>query len=140
MTQGDPFKAVADPTRRAILDRLRQSPASVGELTDGLPISQSAVSQQLSVLRAAGLVNQQREGTRRIYSVVDDGFAPVRDWIDQHDGVEKAVQPAPAPLVLDNPLPETAPEPPKEPAKPRGLTGLDRLAIQQGIGRESKRD
>ncbi len=85
MTQADSFKALADPTRRAILDRLRASPASVGDLTDGLPISQSAVSQQLGVLRAAGLVKQERDGQRRIYSVDGDGFAQVRDWITHYE-------------------------------------------------------
>ncbi len=85
MKQEDPFKALADPTRRAIMDRLRDGPCNVSDLTEVLPISQSAVSQQLGVLRAAGLVSQQKDGTRRIYSVDGAGFSQVRDWVGSYE-------------------------------------------------------
>ncbi|MEX3017732.1 ArsR/SmtB family transcription factor [Gymnodinialimonas hymeniacidonis] len=85
MKQEDPFRALADPTRRAIMDRLRDGPCNVSDLTEALPISQSAVSQQLGVLRAAGLVSQKKDGTRRIYSVDGEGFASVRHWVGTYE-------------------------------------------------------
>jgi len=76
------FAALADPTRRQVLERLRQRPRSVGELAGLLPISQPAVSQHLKVLREAGLVDQRAEGSRRIYSVRHEGLAELRGWLD----------------------------------------------------------
>jgi aminocarboxymuconate-semialdehyde decarboxylase len=61
--------ALADSTRRAVFERLRRGPLSVGRLAEGLAVTRPAVSQHLRVLEAAGLVSVRREGTRRIYSV-----------------------------------------------------------------------
>jgi DNA-binding transcriptional ArsR family regulator len=61
--------ALADPTRRAIFERLAQSPSPVGELARDLPVSRPAVSQHLKVLKSAGLVTDHPVGTRRVYSV-----------------------------------------------------------------------
>ena len=74
--------ALAEPTRRQILERLRAGPQSVGELTDAVPVSQSAVSQHLRVLREAGLVTERREGTRRLYRVHPDGLSSLRAYLD----------------------------------------------------------
>jgi DNA-binding transcriptional ArsR family regulator len=74
--------ALAEPTRRQVLEGLRAGPRSVGELTDVVPVSQSAVSQHLRVLREAGLVTERREGTRRLYRVDPDGLSALRAYLD----------------------------------------------------------
>ncbi len=74
--------ALAEPTRRQVLEGLRAGPRSVGELTDAVPVSQSAVSQHLRVLREAGLVTERREGTRRLYRVDPDGLSSLRAYLD----------------------------------------------------------
>lgn len=80
------FEALADPTRRAILERLAREPVAVGRLAQGLPVSRSAVSQHLKVLKDAQLVTDRVEGTRRIYRVDPRGIAAMRDWLDTHWG------------------------------------------------------
>ena len=74
--------ALGDPTRRSILERLRQGPRAVGELAEGLPVSRPAVSQHLRVLKEAGLVTERRDGTRRLYRVDFDGVGELRDYFD----------------------------------------------------------
>ncbi|MGZ4592640.1 MAG: ArsR/SmtB family transcription factor [Actinomycetes bacterium] len=74
--------ALADPTRRQVLEGLRAGPRSVSDLTAQLPVTQSAVSQHLRVLREAGLVSERRAGTRRLYRVELDGLSAVRAYID----------------------------------------------------------
>jgi DNA-binding transcriptional ArsR family regulator len=76
------FAALGDPTRRAVLARLRTGPRSVGEIVATLPVSQSAVSQHLRVLREAGLVTDRREGTRRLYQVDLEGLTALRAYVD----------------------------------------------------------
>jgi DNA-binding transcriptional ArsR family regulator len=75
--------ALGDPTRRAIFERLRSGPQAVGELAGGLPVSRPAVSQHLRVLKQAGLVAEQRQGTRRIYRIEPSGLAAVRAYFDE---------------------------------------------------------
>jgi len=75
--------ALGDPTRQAILDRLSDGPRAVGELAGELPISRPAVSQHLKVLKDVGLVNDRREGTRRLYHVDPAGLAVLRTYLDQ---------------------------------------------------------
>jgi DNA-binding transcriptional ArsR family regulator len=75
--------ALADPTRRAIFQRLAQSPEAVGELARGLPVSRPAVSQHLKVLKSAGLVSDHAVGTRRVYAVNPAGLAAIRDYFEQ---------------------------------------------------------
>jgi DNA-binding transcriptional ArsR family regulator len=75
--------ALADPTRRRVLERLRHGPKPVGEIADGLPVSRPAVSQHLAVLKAAGLVTDRAEGTRRVYAIDPHGLGAVRTWLDQ---------------------------------------------------------
>lgn len=76
------WATIADPSRRAILEQLAEHPRAVGELTDRLSISRPAVSQHLKVLRAAGLVTERPEGTRRIYRVNPVALAALRDQLD----------------------------------------------------------
>jgi DNA-binding transcriptional ArsR family regulator len=72
--------AIGDGTRRAILERLLDGPAAVGELAAGLPVSRPAVSQHLRVLKEAHLVTDRQVGTRRIYSVDPEGVREVRAY------------------------------------------------------------
>ena len=76
------LEALADPTRRALFERLGKTPSSVGELAAAFPISQPAVSQHLRVLREAELVRVKKEGTRRIYQVNDRGLSALRAYLD----------------------------------------------------------
>src|SRR5450631_229807 len=75
--------ALADPTRRAVFERLRDGPASVGVIAAGLPVSRPAVSQHLKALKEAGLVVDQAEGARRVYRIDPDGLGELRRWLDQ---------------------------------------------------------
>jgi DNA-binding transcriptional ArsR family regulator len=75
--------ALADPTRRAIFERLARSPSAVGDLAREFPVSRPAVSQHLKVLKSAGLVTDQAAGTRRVYSVDAAGVAAVREYFEQ---------------------------------------------------------
>ena len=76
------WTALADPTRRAIFERLADHPHAVGELAAELPVSRPAVSQHLKVLKAAGLVVDQHVGTRRVYRVDPDGLGALRAQLD----------------------------------------------------------
>jgi DNA-binding transcriptional ArsR family regulator len=77
------FSALYDPTRRAVLERLRDGPRPVGEIARGLPVTRPAVSQHLKVLKDAGLVSDRSEGTRRIYYIDPKGLGAMRAWLDQ---------------------------------------------------------
>jgi DNA-binding transcriptional ArsR family regulator len=77
------FSALHDPTRRAVLDRLRGGPCAVGEIAASLPVSRPAVSQHLKVLKEAGLVSDRSEGTKRIYYIDPSGLGAMRAWLDR---------------------------------------------------------
>jgi DNA-binding transcriptional ArsR family regulator len=77
------FAALADPTRRKVLERLAAGPRAVGELAEGLPVSRPAVSQHLKVLKEAGLVSDSQDGARRIYAIDPKGLGAMRAWLDQ---------------------------------------------------------
>ena len=81
--QVDGMSALGDPTRRAIFERLAEGPLPVGEIARGLPVSRPAVSQHLKVLKAAGLVLDQAEGTRRLYRIDPDGVGALRAYFDR---------------------------------------------------------
>src|SRR5918912_2233892 len=77
------FTALADPTRRAIFERLARSPSAVGELARELPVSRPAVSQHLKVLKEAGLVVDRAAGTRRLYQLDPRGVGTLRAYLDR---------------------------------------------------------
>lgn len=77
------ISALADPTRRAVFEKLRDGPRPVGEIARGLPVTRPAVSQHLKVLKDAGLVTDRSEGTRRIYYIDPKGLGAMRAWLDQ---------------------------------------------------------
>jgi DNA-binding transcriptional ArsR family regulator len=79
---GDPFDALGDPNRRAIVELLRSADRSVKELADALPISRPAVSRHLRLLKDAGLVMDRPEGTRRLYRLHDQGVEAVRAYLE----------------------------------------------------------
>lgn len=79
----DPFDALGDPNRRAILALLGTHDRSVQQLADALPISRPAVSRHLRVLKDARLVTDRPEGTRRLYSLQDHGVDAIRAYIEQ---------------------------------------------------------
>ncbi|HVY87167.1 MAG TPA: metalloregulator ArsR/SmtB family transcription factor [Caulobacterales bacterium] len=73
---------LADPTRRAVFERLREGPRSVAEIASGLPVSRPAVSQHLKALKDADLVRDEARGTARIYRIHAPGLRDLRDWLD----------------------------------------------------------
>jgi DNA-binding transcriptional ArsR family regulator len=79
---GDGWGALADGTRRAIVSRLADGPQAVGQLAAGLPVTRSAVSQHLKVLKDAGLVSERAAGTRRVYRLNPTAVAALRDQLD----------------------------------------------------------
>ncbi len=81
---GDGWGALADGTRRAIVSRLADGPQAVGRLAAGLPVSRSAVSQHLKVLKDAGLVSERAAGTRRVYRLNPAAVAALRDQLDTY--------------------------------------------------------
>jgi len=79
----DPFTALGDANRRAIVSMLAGGERSVQELADELPISRPAVSRHLRLLKEAGLVADRAEGVKRMYRLDDAGAAEVRDYMEQ---------------------------------------------------------
>jgi DNA-binding transcriptional ArsR family regulator len=74
--------ALGDPTRRAVFQRLRGGARSVTEISRGMKVTRPAVSQHLKVLKAAHLVSDRAEGTRRLYTIDSRGVQALRDWLD----------------------------------------------------------
>ena len=99
---GDPFEALGDPNRRAIVELLGAGDRSVQELADALPISRPAVSRHLRLLKQAGLVVEAPRGTRRIYRLHDEGVEAVRAYLERVWG-EAAER---FRLVSDNTIPK----------------------------------
>lgn len=104
---GDPFNALGDPNRRAIVELLGAGERSVQEIADVLPISRPAVSRHLRLLKGAGLVVETSRGTRRIYQLHDQGVEAVRAYMERVWG-EAAGR---FRLVADNSRPSASPGP-----------------------------
>ena len=84
MSDTDIFRALADPTRRAVLERLAGGELNATQIRDGLEMSQPAVSQHLAVLRQAGLISEERAGRNVRYRLRADGLSPLHDWLSRH--------------------------------------------------------
>ena len=82
----DIFRAIADPTRRAILDRLRAGPAPVNALAEDFAQTRPAISKHLRVLREAALVTEQRSGRERLYQLEPQRLQPIASWIEGYRG------------------------------------------------------
>ena len=78
---GSVFGAIADPTRRAILDLLREQPLRAGDLAARFAVSRPAIAKHVRVLRKAGLLSETREGTARIYALAPLRLAEVEQWL-----------------------------------------------------------
>ena len=76
------LQAVADPSRRTVLEILRRHPATAGELAAALPIARPGVSRHLRVLREAGLVEVRQESQRRIYTLRPEPLVEVDQWLE----------------------------------------------------------
>jgi DNA-binding transcriptional ArsR family regulator len=74
--------ALGDPTRRTVFKRLRAGARSVGEIANGMDVSRPAVSQHLKILKAARLVTDRAEGTRRLYAVDTRGIEALHKWLE----------------------------------------------------------
>ena len=83
MAYGKALAALADPTRRAVFERLRNGPRPVNAIAHGMPVSRPAVSQHLKVLKETGLVADRPEGNRRVYYIDPEGLGALRGWLDQ---------------------------------------------------------
>jgi DNA-binding transcriptional ArsR family regulator len=82
---GDIFQAIADPTRRALLDRLRDGEQPVGQLAQPFEMSLPAISQHLQVLCEAGLVSQRRSGRQRLYQINPEPLKQVSEWVSHYE-------------------------------------------------------
>lgn len=78
------LQALADGSRRTVLEILRDHPATAGELADALPIARPGVSRHLRVLREAGLVDVRQDAQRRVYSVRPEAFVELDDWLENY--------------------------------------------------------
>lgn len=84
MSENDIFKALADPTRRTVFEKLASGSMNASTLREGMDISQPAMSQHLAVLRTAGLVREQRHGRYVNYEVDPDGLALIAQWLTKY--------------------------------------------------------
>jgi DNA-binding transcriptional ArsR family regulator len=78
------FQALADPTRRALLDLLRQGSQPAGQIASAFPISRPAISKHLRLLRRAHLVDERRQGRHRFYQLNPEPLRAVDHWLDQY--------------------------------------------------------
>ena len=84
MNENDVFKALADPTRRAVYEKLATGSMNASSLREGMDISQPAISQHLAVLRSAGLIKEQRQGRYVNYEVDPEGLAIIAQWLSKY--------------------------------------------------------
>lgn len=82
--EADLFRTLADPTRRAVFERLGEGEMSVSDLHSGFSVSQPAISQHLAALKAAGLVSERRAGRNAYYRLRPEGLAPLAGWVDRY--------------------------------------------------------
>ena len=78
------FSALADPTRRAVLDLLRAGTRPAGEIARAFPVSRPAISKHLKILRRAHLVEERREGRHRMYQLNPEPLKAVDSWLEQY--------------------------------------------------------
>ncbi|MCR4266670.1 helix-turn-helix transcriptional regulator [Nitratireductor sp. ZSWI3] len=81
MNDSDIFRALADPTRRLLMERLTAGERNATELREGLGVSQPAISQHIAVLRGAGLIKEERAGRHVRYRIDPEGLRPLVDWL-----------------------------------------------------------
>ena len=118
-SKGDPFDALGDPNRRAIVELLGTGGRTVREIADALPISRPAVSRHLRLLKRAGLVLDEPRGTRRIYQLHDEGVEAVHAYLAGVWGDAAAR----FRLVAENTIPPVPPSPPEGEGRDGGEWG-----------------
>jgi len=132
----DPFEALGDATRRAIVEGLRDGERTVGDMAADLPVSRPAVSQHLGVLKAAGLVLERPQGTRRYYRLDPIGLVRLQGRLDTMWGLDDAAVVAASPVEA----PAPAPAPPAPPVAPAaGPAGVDDRAGKGGGKKHKKK-
>lgn len=119
----DPFEALGDATRRALVEGLRDGERTVGDLAADLPVSRPAVSQHLGVLKAAGLVLERPQGTRRYYRLDPIGLVRLQGRLDAMWGLDDAAVAAAGPVPAPAAAPAPAPPAPARPAAPEDTDG-----------------
>jgi DNA-binding transcriptional ArsR family regulator len=82
----DPYRALADPTRRAVLEQLKTGEQTVGRLSQQFEMSLPAFSRHLKVLHDAGLVNQRSQGTQRLYTLNPEPLKDMSEWLQEFEG------------------------------------------------------
>jgi DNA-binding transcriptional ArsR family regulator len=82
--EADLFRTLADPTRRAVFERLGEGEMTVSDLRLGFSVSQPAISQHLAALKAAGLVSERRAGRNAYYRLRPEGLTPLAGWVDRY--------------------------------------------------------
>src|SRR5262249_9703547 len=80
----DAFRAVADPTRRAVLDLLRRGRMPAGVIAGRFPVSRPAISKHLRVLRSAGLVREEKIGRERLYQLMPGPLRDIDGWLEEY--------------------------------------------------------
>ena len=103
----DIFQAIADPTRRALLDRLRDGEQAVKQLAEPFEMSMPAISQHLQVLCEAGLVQVRKEGRQRLYKLNPDPLKEVSDWMNPYEQFWQEKLDALGKYLEENPCSET---------------------------------
>lgn len=84
MNETEIFRALSDPTRRAVFERLAAGEKNATELREGFGVSQPAISQHLAILRGVGLIRERRTGRHVNYSVEREGLEPLWAWIERY--------------------------------------------------------
>lgn len=103
----DIFQAIADPTRRALLDRLRNGEQSVKQLAEPFDMSMPAISQHLHILCEAGLVSQRKVGRQRLYRLNPEPLKAVSDWVNPYEQFWQEKLDALGKYLEENPCSET---------------------------------
>jgi DNA-binding transcriptional ArsR family regulator len=139
----DPFEALGDATRRAIVEGLRDGERTVGDLAADLPVSRPAVSQHLGVLKAAGLVLERPQGTRRYYRLDPIGLVRLQGRLDAMWGLDEigaavAAPSSSAPASAPVSAPVQAPVPTADVAPSIASGGGDGKA-GKGAGKKHKK-
>lgn len=84
MSEVEVFRVLADPTRRAVFERLAEGEMTGTQLREGFAFSQPALSQHIAALRGAGLIRERRQGRYVNYSVDPDGLLPLHEWLTRY--------------------------------------------------------
>jgi len=103
----DIFQAIADPTRRALLDRLRNGEQSVKQLAEPFDMSMPAISQHLHILCEAGLVTQRKLGRQRLYQLNPEPLQEVSNWVNPYEQFWQEKLDALGKYLEENPCSET---------------------------------